>query len=164
VWVLVGDGTYLMMSGDLATAVQERLNINLVIIDNHGFGSIGGLSEGLGSTGFGTRFRLRDGEQLGEELLPVNFAAHARALGAVVFQPDTLAELQDAMSEAAAFAGPTAIVVECDREARVPGYESWWDVPVAEVSTMPSVKAARAEFEANVVHERHLHALDPYAE
>ena len=161
VWVLVGDGTYLMMSGDLATAVQEGLNLNLVLIDNHGFGSIGGLSEGLGSAGFGTRFRLRDGEQLGEDPLPVNYAAHARALGALVLQPQTLAELQDAIADAAAFSGPAVIVVECDREARVPGYDSWWDVPVAEVSTMPSVQAARAEFEAQVVNERHLHALDP---
>jgi 3D-(3,5/4)-trihydroxycyclohexane-1,2-dione acylhydrolase (decyclizing) len=161
VWVLVGDGTWLMMSGDLTTAVQERLNLNLVLIDNHGFGSIGGLSQGLGSDGFGTRFRLREGERLGETVLPVNYAAHARALGAVVFQPETLAELQDAFVQAAAFHGPTVIVVECDREARVPGYESWWDVPVAEVSTMPEVRAARAEFEARVVTERHLHALDP---
>ncbi len=164
VWVLVGDGTYLMMSGDLATAVQERINLNVVLVDNHGFGSIGGLSEGLGSDGFGTRFRLREGETMGEDLLPVNYAAHARALGAVVFQPETLAELQDAIAEAAAFSGPAVIVVECDREARVPGYESWWDVPVAEVSTMPSVQAARAEFEENVVKERHLHALDPREE
>jgi 3D-(3,5/4)-trihydroxycyclohexane-1,2-dione acylhydrolase (decyclizing) len=161
VWVLVGDGTYLMMSGDLATAVQEGLNLNLVLVDNHGFGSIGGLSEGLGSDGFGTRFRLREGERLGDTNLPVNYAAHARALGALVFQPETLAELQDAFAQAAAFSGPAVIVVECDREARVPGYDSWWDVPVAEVSSMPEVQRARAEFEANVVNERHLHALDP---
>ncbi len=164
VWVLVGDGTYLMMSGDLATAVQEGLNLNLLLIDNHGFGSIGGLSEGLGSDGFGTRFRLRDGESLGEELLPVDYAAHARALGALVSQPQTLAELQDAITESAAFHGPSVVVVECDRESRVPGFESWWDVPVAEVSTMPEVQAARAEFEANLVNERHLHALDPREE
>ncbi len=164
VWVLVGDGTYLMMSGDLATAVQEGLNLNILIVDNHGFGSIGGLSEGLGSGGFGTRFRLREGEELGERVLPVNYAAHARALGAVVFQPETLAELQDAMADAARYSGVAVIVVECDREARVPGFESWWDVPVAEVSTMPEVQQARAEFEEKVVTERHLHALDPSEE
>jgi 3D-(3,5/4)-trihydroxycyclohexane-1,2-dione acylhydrolase (decyclizing) len=158
VWVLVGDGTYLMMSGDLATAVQEGLNLNVVIVDNHGFGSIGGLSEGLGSAGFGTRFRLREGEGFGERVLPVNYAAHARALGALVLQPETLAELQDAIAEAAAFSGVAVIVVECDREARVPGFESWWDVPVAEVSSMPEVQAARAEYEQQVTRERHLHA------
>jgi 3D-(3,5/4)-trihydroxycyclohexane-1,2-dione acylhydrolase (decyclizing) len=161
VWVLVGDGTYLMMSGDLATAVQEGLNLNVVLVDNHGFGSIGGLSEGLGSAGFGTRFRLREGEDFGERYLPVNYAAHARALGALVLQPETLAELQDAIAEATAFNGVAVIVVECDREARVPGYDSWWDVPVAEVSTMPEVQAARAEFDEQVQRERHLHALDP---
>ncbi len=161
VWVLVGDGTYLMMSGDLATAVQEGLNLNVVLVDNHGFGSIGGLSEGLGSAGFGTRFRLREGEDFGERYLPVNYAAHARALGALVLQPETLAELQDAIAEATAFSGVAVIVVECDREARVPGYDSWWDVPVAEVSTMPEVQAARAEFDEQVQRERHLHALDP---
>lgn len=164
VWVVVGDGSYLMMSGDLATAVQERLDINLLLIDNHGFGSIGGLSEAVGSAGFGTEFRKRDGQDLVGSTLPIDFAAHARSLGAHVLQPDTLADLQDAIGEAQSFPGPAVVVVECDREARVPGYETWWDVPVAETSTSAEVQGARAEFEAHLAQERHLHALDPVEE
>jgi len=153
-----------MMSGDLATAVQERLDINLLLIDNHGFGSIGGLSEGLGDEGFGTEFRKRDGETLSGSHLPIDFAGHARALGAHVIQPDTLAELQDAIAEAQRTAGPVVVVVECDRQARVPGFETWWDVPVAETSSSAAVQGARAVFEAHRANERHLHALDPKEE
>jgi 3D-(3,5/4)-trihydroxycyclohexane-1,2-dione acylhydrolase (decyclizing) len=159
VWVIVGDGSYLMMSGDLATAVQEGIDLNVLLIDNHGFASIGGLSEGLGSAGFGTSFRTRAGE-----VLPVRLAAHAQALGATVMEPDTLAEIQDAFRAAERSPKPVVVVVTCDREARVPGFESWWDVPVAEVSTMPAVQQARAVYEQAQRAERHLHALDPEEE
>ncbi|MFH1469323.1 MAG: 3D-(3,5/4)-trihydroxycyclohexane-1,2-dione acylhydrolase (decyclizing) [Pseudomonadota bacterium] len=156
VWVIVGDGSYLMMSGDLATAVQEGIDLNVLLMDNHGFASIGGLSEGLGSAGFGTAFRTTEGA-----VLPVRLAAHAQALGATVMEPDSLAELQDAFRTAERMPGPVVVVVSCDREARVPGFESWWDVPVAEVSTMPAVQQARAAYEQSRRAERHLHALDP---
>jgi 3D-(3,5/4)-trihydroxycyclohexane-1,2-dione acylhydrolase (decyclizing) len=160
VWVIVGDGSYLMMSADLCTAVQEGLDLRVLLIDNHGFASIGGLSEGLGSAGFGTTFRSRDGAVLTGPVLPLRLAAHARALGATVFEPDSLADLQDAFREADATPGPAVVVVTCDREARVPGFESWWDVPPAEVSTMPAVQAARAAWEVSVARERHLHCIE----
>ncbi len=160
VWVVVGDGSYLMMSGDLATAVQEGIDLNILLIDNHGFASIGGLSRSLGSAGFGTELCARGpAHELDGEHLPIDFAAHARSLGAAVFQAETLAELQDALADARSVAGPAVVVVECDRYAGVPGFESWWDVPVAEVSASESVRQARAEFEEQISSERHYHAL-----
>ena len=60
VYVLVGDGSYLMMAQEIVTAVQEGIKLTIVLLDNHGFASIGGLSESVGSGGFGTRYRYRD--------------------------------------------------------------------------------------------------------
>ena len=149
VYVLVGDGSYLMMAQEIVTAVQERLAITIVLLDNQGFASIGGLSESVGSGGFGTRYRFRDPAtgELDGGLLPVDLAANAASLGARVFQATTLAGLRDALTAARDVPGPSVIVVPVDRESRVGGYESWWDVPVAEVSTIDDVRAARAAYE-----------------
>ena len=157
VYVMVGDGSYLMMPGEIVTAVQERLKITIILLDNHGFASIGGLSASVGSGGFGTHYRYRteDGRLEGD-VLPIDFAANAASLGAKVLRADS----RDALAEALAAArehqgGPVCIVVETDREQRVGGYESWWDVAVAEVSENPDVQRARAEYEAAKAKERH---------
>ncbi len=156
VYVMVGDGSYLMMPGDLTTAVQERLKLTVVLLDNHGYSSIGGLSESLGLGGFGTHHRLRNPAtgQLDGEVLPVDLAANARSLGAQALQVRTREELWKALEEARGQDRTTVIVVEVDRDARVPSYEAWWDVPVPEVSGMPSVQRARAEYERNRARER----------
>lgn len=158
VYVMVGDGSYLMMPGDLTTAVQERLKLTVVLLDNHGYSSIGGLSESLGLGGFGTHHRLRNPAtgQLDGEVLPVDLAANARSLGAHALQVRTREELWKALEEARGQDRTTVIVVEVDRDARVPSYEAWWDVPVPEVSGMPSVQRARAEYERNRARERDL--------
>jgi 3D-(3,5/4)-trihydroxycyclohexane-1,2-dione acylhydrolase (decyclizing) len=148
VYVMVGDGSYLMMSQEIVTAVQEGIKINIVLIDNHGFASIGGLSESIGSEGFGTRYLARNqatGQLNGERLL-VDFAANARSLGAHAIEAKNLQALRLALEEAKTQTRTTVIVVETDREQRVPGYESWWDVPAAEVSEMESVQAAYAKY------------------
>jgi len=157
VYVMVGDGSYLMMPSEIVTAVQERLKITIILLDNHGFASIGGLSASVGSGGFGTHYRYRteDGRLEGD-VLPIDFAANAASLGAKVLRADS----RDALAEALAAArehqgGPVCIVVETDREQRVGGYESWWDVAVAEVSENPDVQRARAEYEAAKAKERH---------
>lgn len=156
VYVMVGDGSYLMMPGDLTTAVQERLKLTVVLLDNHGYSSIGGLSESLGLGGFGTHHRLRNPAtgQLDGEVLPVDLAANARSLGAQALQVRTREELWKALEEARGQDRTTVIVVEVDRDARVPSYEAWWDVPVPEVSGMPAVQRARAEYERNRARER----------
>ena len=153
VYVIIGDGSYLMMSHDLSTAVQEGLKINVLVIDNHGFASIGGLSESLGSGGYGTRFRLGSGG----EPLPVDYVANARSLGAWAIRAGTIEELENALEQAKDEQGPVVIVVQTDREQRVGGYESWWDVPVAEVSQMESVRRARADYEEALDKERCYH-------
>jgi len=149
VYVLVGDGSYLMMSQELATAIQEGIKITIVLLDNHGFASIGGLSESVGSGGFGTRYRYRS-ERTGDldgDLIPIDFAANAASLGARVYPAETIARLRDALAAAQSDSTTAVIVVPVDRDQRVGGYESWWDVPVAEVSTEPAVQRARALYE-----------------
>jgi 3D-(3,5/4)-trihydroxycyclohexane-1,2-dione acylhydrolase (decyclizing) len=150
VFVMVGDGSYLMMAQEIVTAVQEGVKLIIILIDNGGFASIGGLSQSLGSGGFGTRYLARNPAtgQLDGEPLAVDFAANARSLGAHVIVARTIADLKQALAEAKAATRTTVITIQTDREQRVGGYESWWDVPVAAVSTMPTVQAA---YEAYVV-------------
>jgi 3D-(3,5/4)-trihydroxycyclohexane-1,2-dione acylhydrolase (decyclizing) len=149
VYVFLGDGTYLMMPSEILTSIQEGVKLILVVVDNHGFASIGGLSQSLGSAGFGTRFRMRSPQtgQLDGETLPVDFAANARSLGAHAVAASSLAEFKQALQEARRAERTSVIVIQADREARVPGYASWWDVAVAEVSAMDSVKQARAQYD-----------------
>lgn len=143
VFVMVGDGSYLMMATELATAVQEGIKIIPVLVQNHGFASIGGLSESLGSQRFGTAYRYRgtDG-RLDGELLPVDLAANAASLGADVIRIGTAAEFTDAVKAAKAADRTTVIHVETDPEVYAPDSHSWWDVPVSEVSTLTSTQDA----------------------
>ncbi len=158
VYVMVGDGSWLMMSSEIATAVQEGIKLIVVLINNHGFASIGGLSESLGSRGFGTRYRARRSGELepSGDPLPVDFGANAESLGACVLRTRTIAELKDALSQAKTLEQTVVITIETDRDARVGGFESWWDVPVAEVSEQESVRAARERYEAERPRERWL--------
>jgi len=154
--VLVGDGSYLMLAQEIVTAVQEGLQVTIVLVDNHGFASIGGLSRSVGAHGFGTQYRRRRDGSLGTDddaaeaappRLPVDLAANAASLGAHVIRARTPGEVRAAVVEARGVEGPTVVYVEVDRYEGVPAYESWWDVPVAEVSDVPEAQAARAEYE-----------------
>ena len=157
VYVMVGDGSWLMMCSELVTSVQEGCKLTVVMLDNHGFQSIGGLSNAIGSAGFGTQYRFRDPKtgQLNGEAVPVDYAANARSLGAHVISARTISDLKDALAKASQQSKTTVIVMETDPEKRAPGYESWWDVPIAEVSEVSSVRAARREFEQAVKNERY---------
>jgi len=157
VYVFLGDGTYLMMPSEIVTSVQEGIKIIIVLVDNHGFASIGSLSRSLGQGGFGTRYRARNeaSKQLDGELLTVDYAANARSLGAHALKAGTLDELRQALKEAKTLDRTTVIVVETDVSEGVPGYESWWDVAVAEVSELESVREARARYEEARKRERH---------
>jgi 3D-(3,5/4)-trihydroxycyclohexane-1,2-dione acylhydrolase (decyclizing) len=153
VFVMIGDGSYLMLPGELATAVAERIRIVVVLVDNHGYASIGALSRSLGSAGFGTHYRMRDGRQSLDdddplpERLPIDLAANAESLGARVFRTRTIDELRAALAEARGASGPVVVHIEVDRYEGVPSYEGWWDVPVAEVSEDAGVRSAREEYE-----------------
>ncbi len=155
VYVMVGDGSFLMMSSEIATAVQEGVKLTVLVLDNHGYSSIGGLSKAIGSGGFGTnyRFRTRTG-QLDGDYVPVDFEALCAGYGAETMRVRTYGELEKALAVARALPHTCAIVVEVDKEMRVPGYESWWDVQIAEVSESETVRAARAEYEVAVQRER----------
>jgi 3D-(3,5/4)-trihydroxycyclohexane-1,2-dione acylhydrolase (decyclizing) len=155
VYVMVGDGSYLMMAQEIHTAIQEGFKLNIVLLDNHGFGSIGALSESCGSGGFGTHYRFRKAGKLEGDTVNVDFVANAASLGAAASRVRTLDELRQALVAARATPRTTVTVIEVDRNVRVPGYESWWDVPVAEVSEMEIVRSARSAYEKGVRRERH---------
>ena len=155
VYVMVGDGSYLMMAQEIHTAIQEGCKLNIIVLDNHGFASIGGLSEACGTGCFGTEYRYRNNGSLSGAIVPVDFVANAASLGALAVRARSLDELRQALLAAKSSERTTVTVVEVDREPRVPGYESWWDVPIAEVSESESVRAARRAYEAAVKRERH---------
>lgn len=148
VYVMVGDGSFLMMNSELVTMVQEGIKVNIILLDNHGFASIGGLSKSVGSDGFGTKYRYRSDEHLDGDTLPIDLAANCESLGAVVLRARTRDEFNAALAHARDVQNrPVCIVTEVDRRARVGGYGNWWEVPVAETSDNPDVQAARARYE-----------------
>jgi 3D-(3,5/4)-trihydroxycyclohexane-1,2-dione acylhydrolase (decyclizing) len=149
VYVLVGDGSYLMMASELVTAVAEGVKLIVVLVQNHGFASIGGLSETVGVQRFGTRYRYRnpDTGRLDGGILPVDLAANAESLGVRVLRATTIADLRDALRQAKAEPGPVLVHIETDPMVPAPSSEAWWDVPVAEVSGLDSTRAARETYD-----------------
>ena len=158
VFIMVGDGSYLMMAQEIVTAVQEGIKLNVVLVQNHGFASIGALSESLGSQRFGTAYRARnpDSGRLDGGLLPVDLAATAAGMGADVLIATTIEEFESALRRARASSRVTVVQVESDPVVAAPCSEGWWDVPVAEVSRLESTRAARREY------ERHKQDQNPY--
>ena len=158
VYVMVGDGSYLMLPGELVTAVAEGIRIVVVLVDNHGYASIGALSRSVGGAGFGTHYATSDGSAVPVDApdgagplepvqpLPVDLAANAESLGLEVIRARSIDELRAGLAAAREHDGPVAVHVETDRYAGVPSY-GWWDVPVAEVSDAEPVREARAAYE-----------------
>ncbi|MBT2441164.1 3D-(3,5/4)-trihydroxycyclohexane-1,2-dione acylhydrolase (decyclizing) [Streptomyces sp. ISL-36] len=161
VWALVGDGTYLMNPTEIVTAVQEGVPIKVVILQNHGYASIGGLSEAVGGERYGTPYRYRapDGTFTGAPL-PVDLAANAASLGMRVLTARTVRDLREALADARASTVPTCVYVEtetADTVSGAPPAQAWWDVPVAETSTRASAVKAREEYDRHVTaRRRHL--------
>ena len=149
VFVLVGDGSYLMMAQELVTAVQEGVKLIVVLVQNHGFASIGGLSDTVGVPRFGTSYRYRNPAtgRLDGDVLPVDLAANAESLGVRVLRARTIAELRAALGQARDEAGPVLVHIETDPMIPAPDSEAWWDVPVAEVSELDSTRRARAAYD-----------------
>jgi 3D-(3,5/4)-trihydroxycyclohexane-1,2-dione acylhydrolase (decyclizing) len=168
VFCLVGDGSYLMGPGELVTAVAERIPITIVLVDNHGYASIGALSRSVGSAGFGTHYRFpadgslpldaADGQALaeppGSDILPIDLATNAQSLGARVIRARTIDDLRSALARDRPADGPVVVFIETDRYAGVPSYDGWWEVPVAEVSEQESVRTARLEYERALSAQR----------
>ncbi|MEU4237615.1 3D-(3,5/4)-trihydroxycyclohexane-1,2-dione acylhydrolase (decyclizing) [Actinoplanes sp. NPDC026619] len=156
VYALVGDGSYLMMSQEIVTAVSEGIKLIVVLVQNHGFASIGALSESLGSQRFGTSYRYRGatGDYDGG-YLPVDLAANAESLGASVIRCRTIADLRDGLKRAREADRLTVVHIETDPLSPVPSSESWWDVPVPEISDLSSTQAAREVYDAAKRDQRH---------
>ncbi|HET9262299.1 MAG TPA: 3D-(3,5/4)-trihydroxycyclohexane-1,2-dione acylhydrolase (decyclizing) [Vicinamibacterales bacterium] len=149
VYVMVGDGSYLMMAQEIVTSVQEGCKLIIVLVDSGGFASIGGLSRAVGSGGFGTDYRFRNPQtgQLDGAPLPVDLAANAESLGARVFRASNRASLDRALTDARGADRTAVVYVPVDPAARVPGYGAWWDVAVSEVSEQAGVQTAREEYD-----------------
>jgi 3D-(3,5/4)-trihydroxycyclohexane-1,2-dione acylhydrolase (decyclizing) len=145
---MVGDGSWLMMPGELVTAVQEHVKVIVVLIDNRGYASIGSLSEHLGSDGFGTQLRARGADgQLSDEALPIDLAANARSLGAAVIEARSASELREALTQARDENGPTVVYVPVSAPPSGADSEAWWDVPVAETADVAGTLEARRAYE-----------------
>ena len=154
--VLVGDGSYLMMAQEIVTMISEGLKVIVVLVQNHGFASIGALSESLGSQRFGTKYRYRDGDSglLDGEVLPVDLAANASSLGADVLHAGSVDEFRSAMEKAKAATRTTVVHVETDLYGPNPPGHGWWDVPVSEVAALDTTRAARATYAARKQTQR----------
>ncbi|HEX2740742.1 MAG TPA: thiamine pyrophosphate-dependent enzyme, partial [Rubrobacter sp.] len=161
VYVMCGDGSYLMMNAEIVTSIQEGYKLTMVLVDNSGFSSIGALSRSVGSDGFGTQYRFRkdgsiglDSEEDPGDILPVDLATNAETLGAHVIRTQSVEDLKKALGDAKGVDRTVVIHIPVDRYEGVPDYDSFWDVPVAEVSEMESVISARKEYAKNRESER----------
>ncbi|KAB5486119.1 MULTISPECIES: 3D-(3,5/4)-trihydroxycyclohexane-1,2-dione acylhydrolase (decyclizing) [Flagellimonas] len=150
IYVMVGDGSYLMMSQEIVTSIQEKQKLTVILLNNDGYSSIGSLSASLGSEGFGTYYRYRNEEtsQLDGGLLPVDYAANAASMGAHVIKASNVVELKKALEKAKTIDRTTVIYIEVDRKKGVPGF-AWWDVAVAEVSEKEGVKKSYEAYQNN---------------
>ncbi|MER7182599.1 thiamine pyrophosphate-dependent enzyme, partial [Streptomyces hyaluromycini] len=155
--VLVGDGSYLMMAQEIVTMVSEGLKVIIVLVQNHGFASIGALSESLGSQRFGTKYRYRNGGsgQLDGDVLPVDLAANASSLGADVLHAASVEEFRSAMEKAKAATRTTVVHVETDLYGPNPPGHGWWDVPVSQTSALDTTRTAYETYAAHKQAQRH---------
>jgi 3D-(3,5/4)-trihydroxycyclohexane-1,2-dione acylhydrolase (decyclizing) len=154
--VAIGDGTYLMLNSEVVTAVAEGIRITVVVFDNHGYQCIKDLAWSVGVPQFGNELRFRDPERnrLTGGYVPVDFAKHAEAMGAIGVLARTEEEIRTALAAARTADRITVIHVPVSPDKRAPGYEGWWDVPPAEASTHDLVNAARARYDEAVARQR----------
>ncbi|MEE6282855.1 thiamine pyrophosphate-dependent enzyme [Georgenia sp. MJ170] len=153
---VVGDGTYQMAPQEIATIVAEGIKVVLVVLQNHGWASIGSLSQEHGSQRFGTKYRMRNPETglLDGAKVPMDIAANIRSYGVEVLEPASMTEFRQAYATAAANDATTAIVVETDLEGPNPPSSGWWDVPVAQTSRLASTQQAAVAYRAAKAAQR----------
>jgi 3D-(3,5/4)-trihydroxycyclohexane-1,2-dione acylhydrolase (decyclizing) len=155
IFIMVGDGNYLMMNHEIVTSIQEGYKLTIILLNNNGFASIGGLSESLGSERFGTKYRYRDAKsgQISGDMLPVDFAENARSLGAHTIECTDIDSFKKALKESKNQPKTTVIYIETDLYENVPGY-AWWEVATAEVSTIDTVQKAYEGYVENKKKQR----------
>lgn len=152
IYVMVGDGSYLMMASEIVTSIQEGFKLTIILINNKGYGSIGGLSKSLGSEGFGTQYLYRNDSsgQLDGQDLPVDMAMNAASLGAEVIKTDSISSLNAALKKAKGIKKTTVVYIETVPDRKIAGYgHAWWEVPVSEVSEKEEVKEAYLKYKNN---------------
>lgn len=152
IYVMVGDGSYLMMASEIVTSIQEGFKLTIILINNKGYGSIGGLSKSLGSEGFGTQYLYRNDSsgQLDGQDLPVDLAMNAASLGAEVIKTDSISSLNAALKKAKGIKKTTVVYIETVPDRKIAGYgHAWWEVPVSEVSEKEEVKEAYLKYKNN---------------
>jgi 3D-(3,5/4)-trihydroxycyclohexane-1,2-dione acylhydrolase (decyclizing) len=156
VFVMVGDGSYLMLHTEIVTAIQEGQKLIIVLVDNGGFQCIRGLQMSSGSPSFGNELRFRDAATgtLSGGYVPVDFVKNAESLGARAIAADGPQQLRSALEEAKAESRTTLVYVQVDPDSHVPNFEGWWDVPIAEVSQEDAVNSTRAEYEEDIRKQR----------
>ena len=154
--VMVGDGSYLMMNSEIVTAVGEGIKLTIVLVDNHGYQCILGLQRAVGVSDFGNELRYRDHatKQLTGEYIQVDFLKHAESMGAYGIVARSAEDLKKALNDARNADRVTVIVVPVDPEKRMPGMGTWWDVPVAEVSTEEKTRKTREDYEKATENQR----------
>jgi 3D-(3,5/4)-trihydroxycyclohexane-1,2-dione acylhydrolase (decyclizing) len=159
VYVMVGDGSYLMLHTELVTSLQEGYKIIIVLVDNSGYQVIKGLQMSSGSPAFGNEFRYRDpaSDRLEGPYIPIDYAKNAESLGAIAFRANSAADLETALKKAKETDRTTLIHVRVDVDARVPGFDSWWDVPIAQVSGERGVNEALERYEGARSRQRYFH-------
>ena len=158
IYVMLGDGGYLMMPSEIVTSLQEGYKLCIILINNNGFASIGGLSKSIGSEGFGTKYLYRDPEsgKLEGDPLPVDLAKNAESLGAKVYRTSNIASFNEALRDAKNEAHTTVIYIETVPERKMAGYGyAWWDVPISEVSTSGAVQEAYENYKAQKKNQRY---------
>jgi 3D-(3,5/4)-trihydroxycyclohexane-1,2-dione acylhydrolase (decyclizing) len=156
IYVMVGDGSYLMLHTEIVTSIQEGFKLIIVLLDNGGFRCIRELQTQSGSPSFGNELRYRNAatNRLDGPFVQVDFARNAESLGAISYTATTAAELATALERAKTEPITTVVYVPIDSQDRVPGFEGWWDVPIAEVSDQPDVRAARNAYEDGRARQR----------
>ena len=156
VYALVGDGSYMMLHSELATSIQERRKINVVLLDNMAFGCINNLQIGNGMDSFGTEFRYRDPEsgKLDGALVPVDFAMSAAAYGCKTYKVSTVEQLEAALADARTQTVSTLIDIKVLPKTMIHGYLSWWRVGVAQVSTSERTNAAAKKLNEHLAKAR----------
>lgn len=157
VYAIVGDGSYLMLHSELVTSLQENRKITILLFDNHGFQCIHNLQRGHGSDGFGNEFRYRDTQtgQLTGAYMPIDFAAHARSLGAKAYKAANAEQLKEAIASARTESITTLIEIAVMPGTSTEGYESWWHVGVPAISASSKVSAAHEAMNGKLQQTKH---------
>lgn len=156
VYVICGDGGYLMNNHEIVTSIQEGVKFTILLLNNNGYASIGGLSESIGSERFGTMYNYRDENSglLSGDFLPVDLAKNAESLGAIVIKATDRNSLEEALEQSKINTRTTVIYIETSLYRTVKGYNAWWEVPIAEVSESASVQKAYDTYVENKKTQR----------